>query len=148
MEACVFCEIVAGREPASVVYRDESCIAFMDTTPVNAGHLLIVPMKHVAYLADLDPQTGAALFKIAQRLSAAVRESGLRAEGINLFLADGVAAGQEVFHVHLHILPRFPGDGFGHRFPATYGQRPTREELDSNASAIKRAMGTSGETLS
>jgi histidine triad (HIT) family protein len=143
MEECVFCQIVAGRAPASVVYRDEACIAFMDITPVNAGHLLIVPVEHATFLADLDPETGASLFRVAQRLSAAVRKSGLKAEGINLLLADGEAAGQEVFHVHLHILPRFPGDGFGHRFPATYGQRPTREQLDSDASAINRALGAS-----
>jgi histidine triad (HIT) family protein len=142
MEECVFCEIVAGRAPASVVYRDDECVAFMDITPVNSGHLLIVPIKHARCLADLDLETGGVLFKVAQRLSAAVRESGLRAEGINLFLADGEAAGQEVLHVHLHVLPRFPGDGFGHRFPATYGQRPTREQLDSNASAITLALGT------
>ena len=141
MEACVFCEIVAGRAPASVVYRDDLCIAFMDITPVNSGHLLVLPIKHATYLADLDPQTGSALFKVAQRLSAALQKSGLKAEGINLLLADGEAAGQEVFHVHLHVLPRFPGDGFGHRFPATYGQHPTREQLDSDATAIARAIG-------
>lgn len=141
MGECVFCEIVAGRAPASVVYRDETCIAFMDIMPVNAGHLLIVPIKHATYLADLDPPTGGALFMVAQRLSAAIRESGLKAEGINLLLADGEAAGQEIFHVHLHVLPRFRGDGFGHRFPATYGQRPTREQLNLDASAIKFGMG-------
>jgi histidine triad (HIT) family protein len=140
MEECTFCKIVAGRAPASVVYRDDVCIAFMDITPVNPGHLLIVPLKHATYLADLDLQTGGALFKVAQRLSAAVRKSGLRVEGVNLLLADGEAAGQSVFHVHLHVLPRFLGDGFGHRFPATYGQHPRREQLDSNASAIRLAI--------
>jgi diadenosine tetraphosphate (Ap4A) HIT family hydrolase len=140
MDKCVFCEIIAGHAPASVVYRDDSCIAFMDIMPVNAGHLLVVPLKHATNLADLEFQTGGALFTVAQRLSAAVRRSGLRAEGINLLLADGEVAGQEVFHVHLHVLPRFVGDGFGHRFPAHYGQLPTREELDSNASAIKRGI--------
>jgi diadenosine tetraphosphate (Ap4A) HIT family hydrolase len=61
-------------------------------------------------------------------------------EGINLLLADGEVAGQEICHVHLHVLPRFSGDGFGYRFPATYGRQPTRQELDSDASAIKLAM--------
>ena len=141
MAECIFCEIIAGRAPASVVYRDDACIAFMDITPVNVGHLLIVPIKHAPYLADLDPQTGGALFKVAQRLSAAMRRSGLRVEGVNLLLADGEVAGQEVVHVHLHVLPRFHGDGFGHRFPESYGQRPTREQLDSNANAIKLGIG-------
>ena len=107
MQACVFCEIVAGRSPASVVYRDESCIAFMDICPINAGHLLVIPIEHATYLSDLNPHVGGVLFGVAQRLSAAVRKSGLKVEGINLLVADGEAAGQEVFHVHLHVLPRF-----------------------------------------
>ena len=77
MADSIFCDIVAGRTPASVVDQDDTCIAFMDITPVNAGHLLIVPIKHAPYLADLDPQAGRTLFMVAQRLSAAVRRSGL-----------------------------------------------------------------------
>ena len=141
MQECVFCEIIAGRAPASMIYQDDSCIAFMDIMPVNAGHLLVLPIKHATCLANLDSPTGSRLFEVAQRLAAAVKKSGLRAEGINLLLADGEAAGQSVFHVHLHVLPRFAGDGFGHRFPANYGQRPMREQLDSDASAIRLAIG-------
>jgi histidine triad (HIT) family protein len=107
MEACVFCDIIAGRSQASVVYRDDYCIAMMDICPVNAGHLLVIPVKHAAHLADLESRIGGALFEAAQKLAAAIRRSGLKAEGINLLLADGAAAGQEVFHVHLHVLPRF-----------------------------------------
>jgi histidine triad (HIT) family protein len=140
MTDCVFCEIVAGRAPASIVHRDEACIAFMDIKPVNAGHLLVVPVTHATYLADLDPRTGSVLFAVAQRLAAAVRTSGLKVEGINLLLADGEAAGQEVFHVHLHVLPRFKGDGFGHRFPPHYGQEPERDQLDAYATAIRREL--------
>jgi len=140
MDACVFCEIIAGHLPASVVYRDDSCIAFMDIKPVNAGHLLVVPIAHAPSLSDVDPAIGGALFTVAQRLSVAVRKSGLKAEGVNLLLADGEAAGQEVFHVHLHVLPRFSGDGFGHRFPPSYGLEPGRDELDMNAGWIKRAL--------
>ncbi|OFW28947.1 MAG: HIT family hydrolase [Acidobacteria bacterium RIFCSPLOWO2_02_FULL_65_29] len=141
MEACVFCEIIAGRSQASVVYRDDDCIAVMDICPINAGHLLVLPVKHATYLADLDPRVGGALFGAAQRLAAAIRRSGLKAEGINLLLADGEAAGQEVFHVHLHVLPRFRGDGFGHRFPPHYGQQAPREQLDANAGAVKTSLG-------
>jgi histidine triad (HIT) family protein len=142
MAACVFCDIVAGRSPASVVYRDDSCVAFLDTCPVNPGHLLVVPVRHATYLADLDPDAGRALFATAQRLSRAIRRSGLKAQGVNLLLADGEAAGQEVLHVHLHVLPRFDEDGFGHRFPPHYGQHPPREELDANARAIRHAFET------
>ena len=141
MNECIFCAIVDGRVPASVVYRDDACIAFMDIAPINAGHILVVPIKHATHLADLDADTGGALFVLAQRLSAAIRSSGVRAEGINLLLADGEVAGQEVFHVHLHVLPRFAGDGFGHRFPSTHGQVPSRDQLDSNARLVSLAMG-------
>ena len=96
MSDCIFCDIIAGRAPVSIVHRDETCIVFMDIKPVNAGHLLVVPIAHATYLADLDPATGSALFAVAHRLAASVRTSGLRVEGINLFLADGEAAGQEV----------------------------------------------------
>lgn len=141
METCIFCDIVAGRSPASVVYRDDYCMAVMDSCPINTGHLLVIPVRHATHLADLDPRVGSALFEAAQKLAAAIRQSDLKAEGINLLLADGEAAGQEVFHVHLHVLPRFQGDGFGHRFPAHYGQRPLREQLDAHAAAIKSSLG-------
>lgn len=147
MEACIFCDIVAGRSPASVVYRDDSCIAVMDIRPINTGHLLVIPVRHATHLADLDPGVGGALFEAAQKLAAAIRPSDLKAEGINLLLADGEAAGQEVFHVHLHVVPRFQGDGFGHRFPAHYGQRPLREQLDAAAAAIKSAWSPAPGTV-
>ena len=85
MAACVFCDIVAGRSPASVIHRDDLCVSFMDICPVNAGHLLIVPVRHATYLSDLDPDVGRALFGVAQRLSQALRRSGLKAEGITFF---------------------------------------------------------------
>ena len=87
-----------------------------------------------AYLADLDPEDGAAVFETGRRAAAALRASSLRCEGVNLFLADGEAAGQEVFHVHLHVLPRYEGDGFGLRMPPDYSMRP-RAELDEAAGA-------------
>jgi len=142
MSTCIFCDIVAGTAPVSVVYRDNRCIAFMDIKPVTAGHLLVVPLLHAEYLADLNPALGERLFRVAQQLAAGIRRSGLKAEGINFFLADGEAAGQEVFHVHLHVFPRFEGDGFGLRFAPEYGQPVTRERLDREASAISRAAGT------
>jgi diadenosine tetraphosphate (Ap4A) HIT family hydrolase len=137
---CIFCRIVAGDAPASFVYRDERCAAFMDIQPVTPGHVLVIPTRHAANLSELDPEDGEHLFRVGQQLAAAVRRSGLRCEGVNLFLADGVAAGQEVFHVHLHVIPRFQGDGFGLRFPPTYGLYPVREELDEIAGYIEGAL--------
>lgn len=110
----------------------------MDIQPVVPGHMLVVPRAHAPYLADLDPEDGAHLFRTGQRAAAALRNSGLRCEGINFFLADGAAAGQEIFHVHLHVIPRFNGDGFGLRFPPDYSIR-SRAELDEAAASLRDA---------
>ncbi|HEX8236713.1 MAG TPA: HIT family protein [Abditibacteriaceae bacterium] len=140
MSDCIFCNIVLGKSPASVVYRDEHCTAFMDIQPVNAGHVLIVPNRHATYLADLDAETGAQMFRVAQQIAAALRNSGIKCEGVNFLLADGKAANQEVFHVHLHVIPRFQGDGFGFTFPSGYTEKPERSELDTTAQQIKQAL--------
>jgi histidine triad (HIT) family protein len=112
-------------------------MAFMDIQPVNAGRVLVVPEDHVASLADLPEDTGVHMFRIAQRVTAALYESGLDCEGVNLFLADGETAGQEVFHIYLHVFPRFDGDGFGPRFGPGYADRPNREELEQAAKRIR-----------
>jgi histidine triad (HIT) family protein len=140
MSDCVFCNIVSGDLPSSIVYRDEHCTAFMDIRPVNPGHVLIVPNRHATYLADLDEEIGAHMFRVAQRIARALRRSGIRCEGVNLFLADGEAAMQEVFHVHLHVFPRYPGDGFGLRFGPHYSERPARAELDALAEKVRAAL--------
>jgi histidine triad (HIT) family protein len=141
MGECIFCSIVRGVEPASVVHSDRKVMAFLDAQPVNPGHVLIVPKVHAADLSELDEETGGHMFKVAMRVAAGLRRSGVRCEGINLHLADGEAAFQEVFHVHLHVIPRFRGDGFGLRFGPNYGYRPNRKELDVTASKIREAMG-------
>jgi histidine triad (HIT) family protein len=137
---CIFCGIVAGEIPSSLVFRDEQCAAFMDIQPVNAGHVLIVPLRHAAHLADLDPHSAGHLMVVAQRIAAAVRAAPLPCEGVNLLLADGEVAGQEVFHVHLHVLPRYPGDGFGFRFGPESMNRPSRAQLDSIAAQIRAVL--------
>ena len=114
MGDCVFCDILVGTRPASVVYLDEVCCAFMDIQPVNPGHTLVVPLEHCSSLSKLSPETGSHLFVVGQRLAAALYLSGasgqsIRCEGVNLFLADGPAAGQDVFHFHLHIYPCWKG---------------------------------------
>ena len=140
---CVFCRIIAGELEASVVHEDERTLAFLDIQPLTSGHLLVAPRHHAASLAELDPLDGAGLFRVAQRAAAALRQSVLRCEGVNFFLADGAAAGQDVFHVHLHVFARFSGDGFGLRLPADYAVRP-REELDAAALALRQAWALEG----
>jgi len=134
---CIFCAIVAGRAEASLVHEDDTVIAFMDIRPVNPGHVLVIPRDHAAYLADLPEEHGAQMWRVGQRVAAALRRCGLRVEGVNFFLADGAAAFQEVFHTHLHVLPRYRGDGFQVH---TNSQSMTRAELDTGAALVGRAL--------
>ncbi|WP_284748392.1 HIT family protein [Amycolatopsis sp. RTGN1] len=109
---CVFCAISAGRAPAAFVHEDDDLVAIVDLCPVTTGHLLVLPRAHHDDLAALPAEMGARMFGIAHELAAALRRTDLRCEGINLFLADSAAAGQEIPHVHLHVIPRHTGDGF------------------------------------
>jgi histidine triad (HIT) family protein len=140
MEDCVFCRIVRGVAPASIVYSDEKVMAIMDIQPVNLGHVLITPKTHVAQLSELDEETGAHMFKIAMRIAEALRRSDIKCEGINLFLADGEAAFQEIFHVHLHVIPRFRGNGFEIKVGPHYSLKPKRETLDKIAEKIREVL--------
>lgn len=140
MSECVFCNLLTGKLPSSIVYQDELCTAFMDVQPVNQGHVLVVPNNHVPYLSDLHEEVGAHLFKIAQRIAAALRKSGIKCEGINVFLADGEIAGQEIFHVHLHVFPRFRGDKFGFIWSSAISHIPERAELDTVAGLLREVL--------
>jgi len=134
---CVICKLLSGELEVTVIHQDDLCVAFMDIQPINPGHALVVPRKHASYLADLEAEDGAQMFRVAQRVAAALRECGVKCEGVNFFLADGEAAGQEVFHVHLHVFPRYSGDGFGLNLPPDYQDRPPREELNDIAQRIQ-----------
>lgn len=140
MNACVFCRILANELPASFVYRDEIVNAFLDIQPINPGHLLVVPRIHAETMNDLPAEIARHMMEVAQRLMNGLRKTNLQCEGVNLFLADGEAAGQDVFHVHLHVIPRYANDGFGFRFAPDYRNRPQREELDEIATFIREGM--------
>ncbi len=137
---CVFCKLASGEGEVSIVFQDDRCLAFMDIQPVNAGHVLVIPNKHAPDLASLNVEDGAHIFRVAQRVAGALGSAGVRCEGVNFFLADGEAAGQEVFHVHLHVFPRFVGDGFRLAFPPAYSQRPERSDLDAVAEKIRSLL--------
>ena len=137
MNDCIFCQIIEGKSPASIFYEDEVVLGLMTIGPVNTGHAMVIPKRHAAYLSDMDEETGRHLFTITQRTAAAIRVSGVRCEGINLFLADGEAAFQEVFHVHMHVFPRYQGDPF--KIIVDWSNKPLREELDLVARQIKVA---------
>ncbi len=132
-EQCVFCAIIAGDAETSMVFEDEVAVVFMDSNPVTPGHLLIVPRTHAVGLEDLDADTSAHVWSLGHQMACALRRTRLRCEGINMFVADGEAAFQEVFHFHLHVFPRFAGDGFS--IGADWKQRP-RNLLDEEAHSI------------
>lgn len=134
-ETCPFCRIAAGELDASVVHASARVIAVMDVDPVTPGHVLVLPRAHLPALADLDDDVAAEIFAVARTVAAALRRSELRCEGITLLCADGRAASQEVPHAHLHVIPRFAGDGF--TVVGRWGSEPERSELDAQARAIR-----------
>ncbi len=140
MPPCIFCDILAGLAPANFVHRDELCAAFMDIHPVNPGHVLVVPRTHAVLLTELDKKSVRHIIWVAQQVDAALRTSGIKCEGVNLFLADGRAAGQDVMHVHLHVIPRFHGDGHHLRFSPAYFIRTAPAVLEKNAEMIRNQM--------
>ncbi|MES2037428.1 MAG: HIT family protein [Pseudomonadota bacterium] len=106
---CIFCEILNGRSAASVVYRDEHCIAILDAFPLTRGHLLVIPQQHQQHIEELPEETVAYLFAMASRFSSALRQGG-ESNATAVLLNNGKAANQHVAHVHLHVIPRREGD--------------------------------------
>ncbi len=105
----IFSKIIAREIPANIVYEDDLVLAFLDITPVNHGHTLVIPKKPFVDIFDGDTETLAQMMRVAQKISLALKQCGL-AEGVNLIMNNGEAAGQEVFHSHLHVVPRITGD--------------------------------------
>ncbi|HID87924.1 MAG TPA: HIT family protein [Anaerolineae bacterium] len=125
---CIFCAIVEGRAPAHVVFEDEETLAFMDIHPANPGHTLIVPKKHVPNVYELDDGTAAAVMRTAVRVARAVREA-LQPDGLNLLQSNGRAGGQAIFHLHMHVIPRWYGDGLHLARPPVGREQQTIEEV-------------------
>ena len=106
---CIFCKIVAGELPATIVDEGERAIAFMDIQPASRGHALVIPRAHAANLHEIDAEDLQAVVVMAQAVAARQREK-LGADGINLLQSNGAAAWQTVFHFHMHVIPRYDGD--------------------------------------
>ena len=138
MSDCIFCEILKGNSPASYTYQDDTVVAFMDVQPITHGHMLVVPRAHAVLMSDVEETVAMRSFRVARQLGSIARKT-LGAAGVNLFVADGEAAFQDVPHFHVHVIPRYPKDGFGLTFPAKYSQPPSRAELETIAEAIRAA---------
>jgi histidine triad (HIT) family protein len=136
MSDCVFCKIVAGQIPSTKVFEDEHSLAFMDLGQVNPGHVLVAVKKHAENIYALDDVQSAAVARAAARVSRAIRDA-FKPEGLSVYQANGKAAGQTVFHYHVHLLPRHAGDGMELTWPV---KNPSREMLESHAAMIRSAL--------
>lgn len=141
MSDCVFCKIVAGQIPSTRVYEDEHTLAFMDIGQVNPGHVLVAAKKHADNLYALDDAQLAALARTGARVARAIRDA-FKPEGLSVYQANGKAAGQTVFHYHVHLLPRHAGDGMELTWPV---KNPPREKLEDYAARIRAGLGQAAE---
>ena len=136
MSDCVFCKIVAGQIPSTRVYEDEHTVAFMDIGQVNPGHVLVAVKKHAANVFELDDVQAAAVARASKRVACAIRDAFAPA-GLSVYQANGKAAGQTVFHYHVHLLPRHEADGMELTWPV---KNPTRERLEEYAGKIRSKL--------
>ena len=132
----IFAKILRKEIPSFSVYEDDLVYAFLDIMPVNPGHILIAVKEQVALLEDLSPKATAHLMIIAQKLTRTIK-STYNCPGVNLLMNDGPASGQEVPHLHLHLIPRYEGDGFGFRFGSKGRIQSTPEALKLVAESLK-----------
>ncbi|MCU0615986.1 MAG: HIT family protein [Gemmatimonadaceae bacterium] len=136
---CIFCDLIKGAAEVSMCYEDQQVIAFMDIQPVNQGHVLVVPREHYETLRDIPRDVGQHMYDVATRLIPVIQEvSG--AEDMNIVVNSGAAAGQNVFHYHIHLIPRREGDGFDVPLPFPGSEMPNRHLLDAMAVRIGSAL--------
>jgi histidine triad (HIT) family protein len=137
MADCIFCRIVRGEVPARKVYEDEHAVAFLDAFPLAKGHTLVVPRQHVARVEDLGDQQAKAVFAAVHKLTGRVtRAAG--AQATTIAINNGKEAGQEVPHLHVHVVPRVAGDQAGPIHALAWERpKPTPEDLDRLATSIR-----------
>jgi histidine triad (HIT) family protein len=140
MSDSIFSKIIRGEAPGSFIYRDEIVSVFLDVEGVNPGHCLVVPNEAAACLAELNPETGKHMFSVAHRIANLYRAGAIACEGVNLWISDGEVAGQEVLHVHLHVVPRRPGDSLSIKYDAEPWDESKRSQLDEIAITIKQHL--------
>ena len=126
MEDCIFCKIVAGDIPAEKVYESEDALAFFSIGPVNPGHTLVIPKAHSRSALTMEGDDFVSLMKYVHMIADAVKNAA-KADGVNISFNCEAAAGQEVFHTHVHIIPRYDEDGHVHWPASSYDETRSRE---------------------
>jgi histidine triad (HIT) family protein len=140
---CIFCRIAAGEAEASIVFESDAVVAFMDVRAFHPGHTLVVPRRHVPDIMALDDDALAgALLSIVARVARAVQAT-FAASGISVWQSNGPAAGQEVLHLHIHVVPRYENDGLLRVYPSK-PDYPSRSELDAHALTLRAAIAAAG----
>jgi histidine triad (HIT) family protein len=133
---CIFCAIVAGKAPAGILAEDDRTLAFLDIFPITRGHALAIPKRHYQDVRGIPADELASVAAMAQRLAVAAFDK-LGADGVNLFQSNGALAFQTVFHFHIHVLPRYRGDGFALTFDRHPGDPAI---LDEDAARYRAAL--------
>lgn len=136
MDSCLFCKIVRKEIPAEIVYEDDRVLAFLDIHPVNPGHTLVVPKAHAETVLACTQEDACAVMNAVHKITPAIL-AGVSAPACNLAVNVGSVAGQVVMHYHLHIMPRFIGDGHA----LWHGKEVTGEMLQSTAQKIRESLG-------
>ena len=132
---CIFCELIHGGGEVSICYEDSQAMAFMDIQPVNAGHVLVVPREHYERIEDVPREVGMHLYHVSTQLIPIIQHvTGLH--DMNIVVNSGAAAGQDVFHFHVHLIPRRAGDGFDIPLPFSGSEMPDRTRLAALAARI------------
>jgi histidine triad (HIT) family protein len=127
-ESCIFCKIVSKQAPSSLLYEDEKVIAFLDIRPLNLGHSLVIPKDHFVDIFEIPEKELAEVHEAAKKLSSAIKNA-TNADGISIIQQNGKAAGQDIFHFHVHIVPRFLGQKLKSFSELAEIDRPILDEL-------------------
>ena len=135
-ENCIFCKIANGEIPAATIYEDEQFRVILDLGPASKGHALILPKNHFTDLTDLDGGTSSRVLAVAAKIGMAMKKS-LGCAGFNLVQNNGEAAGQTVFHFHMHVIPRYEG---GPKMVSWEPGSPSSEELAALAECMKKEL--------
>ena len=135
-ESCIFCKIVRKQAPASIIYEDESVMVFLDIRPLNLGHTLVIPKAHYVDIFDTPVNQLSQVHTVAKQVSAAIKKA-TKADGISIIQQNSKAAGQDIFHFHVHVVPRFEGQ----KLPSFSALKEVeRAKLDEMAKKIRRQL--------
>jgi histidine triad (HIT) family protein len=135
-ETCIFCKIAHGQAPASILYEDEAILAFLDIRPLTEGHTLVITKQHYVDIFDTPEEVLSQIYKVTKQVSTAAKKA-TNSDGITIIQQNGRAAGQDIFHIHVHVVPRFEGQKLP-RFSSL--KEVERAKLDGIAKKMKQHL--------